>query len=331
VVFSWLGIDLFANPEALLLLVIIPVYFFWYFRFFRKQRLVIRLSYDPNELGTPDSYMSLLRWLPRGLQLVSIVLLIIAMARPQTADELVQSKAEGIDIMLLMDISGSMEADDFPPNRLEVAKGTAIHFIKQRVHDQIGLILFGQQALNYAPLTLDQDYLARMVRNIDFGLLPRQGTAIGMAIGQGINRLEESPNPSKVMVLLTDGANNRGELDPITAARIARDKGIRIYTIGLGRTLYQYGSDPQNGGNDLDEGTLERIASITYGRYFKASQPDRLKQIFDEISRLETGEVEDLSYRFVQDRYPLFVKVSIILLGISFLLMLTFLYNPLEH
>lgn len=336
---TWLGIDLFANEEALLLLLLIPLYLFWYLRFYRQQRLVIRLSYDPVEMGQPRVNLTFLRWLPRGLQLLALALLILAIARPQSADEVVQRKTEGIDIMITLDVSGSMEADDFSPNRLAVAKQTAVSFIEERSSDQIGLVIFAQNALTYAPLTLDHEYLARVVRSIDFGLLARQGTAIGTAVAMSLNRLEESNNPSQVIVLLTDGANNRGNIDPITAAKLAGKRGIRIYSIGIGQPLYQTAAaDAEETdvpdfipGQDLDEETLQSMASLTGGRFFRATNPHRLQEIFGEIATLETGEVEDLSYRIVQDRYPIFVKIAIILLGISFLLMLTFVYNPLEQ
>jgi Ca-activated chloride channel homolog len=338
---SWLGIDLFANPEALLLLLLIPLYLFWYLRFYRQQRLVIRLSYDPVEMGQPRLNLTFLRWVPRTSQLIALALLIVAIARPQSADEVVQRKTEGIDIVMTLDVSGSMEADDFSPNRLAVAKQTAVSFIEGRSSDQIGLVLFAQNALTYAPLTLDHEYLARVVRGIDFGLLPRQGTAIGTAVAMSLNRLEESGNPSQVIVLLTDGANNRGDIDPITAAKLAAKRGVRIYSIGIGQPLYQAVERLQETAEtdelplvpveDLDEETLQRMADLTGGQFFRATDPNRLREIFTEIATLETGEVEDLSYRIVQDRYPIFVKVAIILLGISFVLMLTFVYNPLEQ
>lgn len=336
---TWLGIDLFANPEALLLLLLIPLYLFWYSRFYRQQRLVIRLSYDPVELGQSQSSLTLLRWLPRGLQLLALVLLIVAIARPQSADEVVQRKAEGIDIMLTLDVSGSMETDDFSPNRLAVAKRMASSFVENRNSDQIGLVLFAQQALTYAPLTLDHEYLTRLIGEVDFGLLSRQGTAIGSAVAMSLTRLAESNNPSQVIVLLTDGANNRGKIDPITAAKLAARRSVRIYTVGIGQPLYQratQGADTLSQANslpgqDLDEQTLQRMADLSGGRFFRATNSQRLRDIFAEIATLETGEVEDLSYRIVQDRYPIFVKIAIILLGISFLLMLTFVYNPLEQ
>ncbi|MEM9983667.1 MAG: VWA domain-containing protein, partial [Bacteroidota bacterium] len=302
---TWLGIDLFANPEALLLLTLIPAYLFWYARYYRRQRLVIRLSYDPVKLKKPTLDLAMLRHLPRALQLMAIAMLVIAIARPQAADEVSQRKAEGIDIVIALDVSGSMEADDFAPNRLEVAKRNAKAFIQGRNSDQIGLVLFASEALSYAPISLDHAFLERLVDDVDFGMLPRQGTAMGNAIATSINRLGSGSNPSQVIILLTDGANNQGEIDPISAAKLAREKNIRIYSIGIGRELYQLVS----GGNtesDLDEATLKRIADITSGKFYRATAPERLKSIFEEISQLETGQVQDLSYRIVQDRYPIF-------------------------
>ncbi len=328
---TWLGIDLFANPEALLLLLLIPAYLFWYWRYYRRQRLVIRLSYDPVKLKPPKIDLSFLRQVPRLLQVGALALLIVAIARPQTADEVTQRKAEGIDIVLALDVSGSMEADDFVPNRLEVAKFNARSFVEGRSSDQIGLVLFAAEALSYAPLSLDHAFLMQMIDEVSFGMLPRQGTAIGSAIATALNRLSSGTNPSQVIVLLTDGANNRGEIDPISAAQLAASRDIRIYCIGIGRELYQMDSTARLTESDLDEETLQRMADLTKGKFFRATDPHRLEAIFTEISRLETGQIEDLSYRVVKDRYPIFVKIAILMLGLSFLLMLTFIYNPLEQ
>ncbi|MCI4667221.1 MAG: VWA domain-containing protein [Bacteroidia bacterium] len=329
---KWLGIDLFANPEALFLLLLIPLYLFWYIRFYQKQRLVIRLSYDPLSLEKRKYNLSLLRLLPRLLQLGAIALMIIAVARPQSADEVINEKVEGIDIMLLLDISGSMESDDYPPSRLEVAKSNAVRFIKGRKQDRIGLVLFAAEALSYSPLTLDHSYLSRQVRQVSFGMISPQGTAIGEALAAGINRMEYSENGSKVMILLTDGANNAGQLSPISAAKLANERGIRTYAIGMGRrSTVTKAADNNLPLPDLDEKTLRKIAQITGGNFYRASDPTRLQQIFTEISQLETRKIQNISYRHVQDRYPIFVKMAIIILGISFLLMLTFIYNPLEQ
>lgn len=328
---SLLGIDLFANPEALLLLLMIPVYIFWYMRYFRKQRLVIRLSYDPTLLRKPGINLSFLRMVPRVLQLLGITFLILAIARPQSSRDIVEIVSPGVDIMLLLDTSGSMEADDFPPDRLTAAKETATAFIDGRKNDRIGIVLFAENALSYAPLTLDYDLLKKMISAIGFNTLPMQGTAMGQAVAVGINRMRDSDNPSKIMVLLTDGANNRGEIDPISASRLAASFGIRIYCIGIGKPQGSITPASQGQSADLDEETLMTMAGNTGGKFFHASDPQRLRQIFEEISEMEKAEIRESVYREVSDHYPLFVKIGIILLGLSFLMMLSFIYNPLEQ
>ncbi|MEM7375170.1 MAG: VWA domain-containing protein [Bacteroidota bacterium] len=327
---SWLGIESFANPEALVLLLLIPVYIFWYMRYYRKQRLVIRLSYDPAKLHQPDQKLSLLRMIPRGFQLIALGLLILAIARPQASNDVVEQDIEGIDIMMVMDVSGSMEAQDYLPNRLEVAKQTATTFIEGRKYDQIGLVLFASEALSYAPLTLDHDFLKRMIKSINFNLLPRQGTAIGTAVSMGINRMKESQSPSKVMVLLTDGANNRGEIDPITSARLAAANGIRLYCIGIGRSVPNM-QKTGLGSSGLDERTLERMATLADGNFYRVSNMRGLEQVFEEISRLETRQMPEVRFRQIKDQYPIFVKLAILFLIIAYLSMLTFIYNPLEQ
>lgn len=327
---SWLGIEYFAHPEVLLLLLLIPVYLFWYVRYYRKQRLVIRLSYDPAKLHAPNQDMALLRLVPRGFQVFALGLLIIALARPQSSREIIQQDVEGIDIMLVMDVSGSMEAQDYLPNRLEVAKETAVSFVEGRKHDQIGLVLFASEALSYAPLTLDYDFLTRMIKSISFNFLPRQGTAIGTAVSMGINRMRDSQSPSKVMVLLTDGANNRGDIDPITSARLAAANGIRLYCIGIGRAILNFQQTGQ-APSALDEQTLRRMASIADGEYYRVSNARSLERVFQEISRLETRTMPEMHFKQVKDQYQIFVKAAIVFLILAFLSMLTFAYNPLEQ
>ncbi|MEZ4772822.1 MAG: VWA domain-containing protein [Bacteroidia bacterium] len=328
---SLLGIDHFANPEALLLLLIIPMYLFWYLQYFRKQRLVIRLSYDPTKLQRPKVNLAFLRVLPRALQLIGIALIIVAISRPQTSREIVENQSPGVDIMLLLDTSGSMETKDFTPNRLEVAKQNAISFIDGRQNDQIGIVLFAENALSYTPLTLDYDLLRKMIEGINFNILPMQGTALGQAIAVSINRMRDSENPSRIMVLLTDGANNRGEIDPITASRLAASFNIRIYSIGIGKNNTPPQIAAQGGNSDLDEETLRQMAANTGGRFFRATDQERLKEIFEEISDMEKAEIKENVFRQVKDHYPIFVQVAIVLIACSFLLMLTFVYNPLEQ
>ncbi|GAB4406700.1 MAG: VWA domain-containing protein [Bacteroidia bacterium] len=322
---GWLGIDTWANPEALLLLALIPAYLFWYLRYYARQRLVIRLSYDPSEMHKPELSLTGLRMLPRILQLVAIALLILAIARPQRAGVATRMQAPGASIVLVLDVSGSMEMDDFVPNRLEAAKSMAAAFVAERPNDQIGVVLFAAEALSYVPLTTDHDYLIRQLRAVNFTLLPRQGTVLGTAAAVAINQLRDVEGSSRVIILLSDGGTNRGQMDPVAAARLARDYQIRLYCIGLGQPAAEAGEAP------LDETLLRRMAAAAGGRFYHASHTGNLERILREISAQETQPVEASQFRRVEDRYPLFVELAIVLLGISFALMLTFLYNPLEQ
>ena len=250
-----------------------------------------------------------------------MVALVIAIARPQASREMVRPKSEGMDIMLLLDTSESMRSTDFPPNRLEVAKKTASQFIEGRKSDRMGIILFAENALNYAPLTSDRAMLQEMIKDIKSNIMPQRGTALGTAVAVGINRMRSSESASRVMILLTDGAHNRGQLDPISAAKLARRHGIRLYCIGIGS------------GRDvgLDEQSLRKMAQLGNGRYFLANNEAMLGDIFQDISQLEKSVINQNPLRQTIDHYPIFLKAAIILMGLAFLLMLSFMYNPLEQ
>jgi len=326
-------IDTFATPEALVLLLFIPAYIVWYFTRYDQKRLRVKLSYDPADFQQKSSFVVWLRYLPFFLQIVAMSLLIVALARPQTATDIIQKDAEGIDIMLLLDTSGSMETEDFPPNRLEVAKKTAISFVEGRISDRIGLVLFAADAFNYVPLTLDYDLLKNMIEDINFKMIPKEGTAIGSAIAVGINHMRDSKTPSKVIVLLTDGANNRGQIDPITASKLAKRFNIKMYCIGVGKE--NKGNNSAHASHlvksDLDETTLRKIADITGGRFFRSTDSQSLKEIFQQISEMERVEITNHVFRDITDHYPIFLGSSIVCFGLTFLLMLSFFYNPLEQ
>lgn len=321
---TWLQINHFANPEALPLLLLLGLYGFWYLRYFRKQRLVIRLSYDPMQLQRPTLDLAWLRVIPRVLQLTAIGLMILALARPQRAEEATRRLAPGTDIMLALDLSGSMATQDLAPNRLEAAKRTAIDLVRTRPYDQIGMVLFSTQALGYVPLTRDHDYLIRQIEAVTLTLLPPQGTNLGAAVAMSINQLQAHRRPAQAIILLTDGAANTGEIDPGAAARLAVDFGVRLYCVGIG-------SPRQSDEVPLAEATLQRMASLAGGRYYRATSTESLQAMMKEISRLETRQIASEPVRRVQDFYPLLLQVAIGLLGISFLSMLTFMYNPLEQ
>ena len=326
-------IDQFAYSWLLLLLAVIPIYLGWYFLYYNKRRLVIRLSYNPAKLKAPKPYIATLRHLPLLFQLLGLAALIVAFARPQTASQVVERNAEGIDMMLVMDVSGSMEEHDFDPNRLEVAKENAIAFLKMRNGDRVGMVLFAEDAFSYAPLTLDYIWLQKMIADIRFDIVPRQGTAIGSALSIGINRLRDSKSPSKVIILFTDGENNRGEIDPLTAARLAAAYHIKIYTIGIGKKAYIRSSFEGNKTvfSDIDQASLQKIATLTQGKFYRAEDAQTLKDIFAEISAMEKITLNEDIYKDVQDIYPFFLKWAIAFLCVAIALMLTFMYNPLEQ
>lgn len=324
--------NLFDDPWFLLLLLFIPAYLFWYVWWYAPRRLVVPLSYDPNKLAPPKFDLSFLRVAPHVINMVAIFFMVIALARPITRNERQNRFTEGIDIMLILDTSGSMETDDFKPNRLEVAKETAIDFIKGRTGDQIGIVLFAEDAFGYSPLTLDYDLLKTNIEAIDSDIMPKEGTAMGSAIAVGINKMSQHDSPSKVMILLTDGASNRGEIEPITAAGLAKDNGIKIYTIGIGKENYKKQTvfGVQTISSDLNEESLQEVADITSGKFFRSENKSSLESIFDEISRLEKVEIKGEVITEKEDHYGGILLIAGILMGASLLIALTFVYNPLE-
>lgn len=245
-----------------------------------------------------------LRWLPQAARVGGLLLAAIALARPQSASTSNEITSQGIDIMLVLDVSGSMKAEDFRPNnRLYVAKQVIHEFIEGRTNDRIGLIVFAGQSFTQCPLTLDYRVLTGFLDKIDFEMV-EDGTAIGMAIANAVNRLRESTSKSKIIILLTDGVNNRGQIEPLTAAEIARTMGVKIYSIGVGKpgnAMYPV-DDPVFGKryvylpNDLDEESLKRIADRTNGRYYRAQSEAMLEQIYREIGMLEKTEVKIREY-----------------------------------
>jgi Ca-activated chloride channel family protein len=316
---------------VLLALWFIPIYLGWYYYYYRKRRLIVKSSYDPTRFQAASPWVSL-RYLPLFLQLIGLFWLIIALARPQSSENIIERSAEGIDIMLVLDVSGSMETEDFPPNRLAVAKENAIKFIDDRKGDRIGLTLFAEDAFSYAPLTLDYIWLKKLINDINFHTLPKQGTAMGTAMAIALNRLLESKSASKVMVVFTDGANNRGEMDPLTAARLGGTHKIRIYTVGIGKPSFvrQTVNGPETVRSDLDEETLEKVATYTEGKYFRADRPEKLSEILAEISSLEKNKMNEDVFRDIRDVYPFFIKLAIVFFLLAFLFMLSPFYNPLE-
>ncbi len=318
----------FANPEFLFLLLILPVMLFWYLRRSLRSRSTVRYSDIAliKEVGT--SSRQRYRHLLFLLRLAALALMIIAFARPQAGSREEEMITEGIDIVLSMDISSSMLAEDFQPkNRLEAAKLVAADFIKGRSNDRIGMVVFAGQSFTQCPLTLDYGILLKFLEEIHIGQI-EDGTAIGMGLGTSINRLRDSKAKSKVVILLTDGQNNRGELDPITAARIAKSFNIRVYTIGAGskgEALYPV-DDPIFGRRyvrmpvNIDEELLRRVADITGGQYFRATDKSSLERIYKEISEMEKTKIEVKQYTRYRELFSRYLIAALILLALEVIL-----------
>jgi Ca-activated chloride channel family protein len=275
-----------------------------------------------------------LRHLPFILRMLALVLLTVAMARPQAGQSEEEVLTEGIDIMLALDVSGSMRTEDFrPKNRLVVAKDVVAMFVHGRRNDRIGLVAFAANAYTRCPLTLDYGVLLDLLERTDFATREEDGTAIGMGLSTAAARLKDSAAKSKVIILLTDGRNNRGQIDPLTAARVAQALGIKVYTIGVGKegeAPYPI-DDPLMGRRyimvtaDIDEEVLRGIATPTGGQYFRATDSKSLKGIFERIDRLERTEMQVRGYTRRAERFAAFLYPGAILIGIELLLGATFM------
>ena len=289
----------FASPYYLWLLALIAPMIAYYVWRVRQGGAAIQISTVEGVLRAPKSVRYYLRHLPFVLRTAAYALLVVALARPQNIEQNVRTSTEGIDIMLSIDVSGSMLARDFKPDRITAAKEVAASFISDRVGDRLGLVVFAGEAFTQSPLTTDQSTLQTLLARIRSGLI-EDGTAIGNGLATAINRLRESEAKSKVIILLTDGINNRGEIAPMTAAEIARAQGIRVYTIGVGsRGTAPYPAVDMFGNMtfinqkvEIDEKTLTEIARLTGGRYFRATDKEKLQAIYDEINQLEKSRVE---------------------------------------
>lgn len=280
-------------------------------------------------------YTSYLRFVPPLFLMLSLALMFVALARPQKSNEKVEQWTEGIDIMVTMDISESMKIEDFRPNRLEAAKTVARDFIDGRFQDRIGLVVFSGEAYSRCPLTTDYDLLRSYINDINFDLIQKTGTAIGSSIAVSINRMRDSESKSKVMILLSDGDNNAGNIDPITAAKLAQAYDIKIYTIAIGKEgRVPYGTDlfgrVRYIDNSLDESTLREIANIGKGKFYRVDNNEALSQVFAEIDELEKAEIKESRYKDITDFYFPYLIWSIVFLLIWLLLKSTFLTSALR-
>ena len=317
----------FASPYYLWLLsALVPMIAYYVWRTLQGGAS-IQISSVEGVVRAPKTVRYWLRHLPFVLRLAALALLIVALARPQDVERLSRTNTEGIDIMLAIDVSGSMLARDFRPDRITAAKEVAGSFIADRYGDRIGLVAFAGEAFTQSPLTTDQGTLQTLLARIRSGLI-EDGTAIGNGLATAINRLRESDAKSKVIILLTDGVNNRGEIAPVMAAEIAKEQGIRVYTIGVGSR----GTAPTPAidmfGNmtfvqakvEIDEKTLQEIADATGGRYFRATDNEKLRAIYDEINRLEKSKVEVADFTTYTEEYLRWVLAALALLAAEFLI-----------
>ena len=318
----------FASPHYLWLLTLLAPMIAYYVWRTMQGGAAIQISTVEGVARAPKSVRYYLRHLPFALRAAAFGLLVVALARPQQIEQNVRTSSEGIDIMLAIDVSASMLARDFEPDRITAAKEVAGSFISDRYGDRIGLVAFAAEAFTQSPLTTDQSTLQTLLSRIRSGVIDDSGTAIGNGLATAINRLRESDAKSKVVILLTDGVNNRGEITPITAAEIAKAQNIRVYTIGVGTEgMAPYPAVDMFGNItfvkqkvEIDEKTLTAMAEMTGGRYFRATDNAKLKAIYDEINQLEKSKVEVTEHLSYHEQFLAWVLAALGLLLAEFLL-----------
>lgn len=321
---------IFINKEFFFLLFIPIALLIWYFFKSKKNTSEIVFS-DLHSLKKTKTIKNKLIHLTYLFKICALILLIIALARPQSSTNWEESTTEGIDIILSMDISGSMLAEDLKPNRLEASKEVAMDFISKRANDRVGLVIFSGESFTQCPLTTDHNVLINLFKDVKSGMV-EDGTAIGMGLATAVNRLKESDAISKVIILLTDGVNNKGVVAPFTAAEIAKKFGIRVYTIGVGTEGYApypfqtpFGIQYQDVEVQIDEETLQNIATVTDGKYFRATNNSKLKEIYKDIDKLEKSKIEVTEFHKRSEEFNKFAIPALLLLVLGFILEKTYL------
>ncbi|MDN5348716.1 MAG: Ca-activated chloride channel [Bacteroidales bacterium] len=316
----------FANPELLYLLLIIPAAIVWYVFRTNKQQAFLQFSDTSAMADLAKNWKVIFRHSLFALRWMAIGLIIIALARPQTSSSSQNMTIEGIDIVMALDVSGSMLARDLKPDRLEASKAVASSFIKDRPNDRIGLVIFSGETFTQVPLTTDHSILLNMFKDIKSGMI-EDGTAIGDGLATAVTRLKDSRAISKVVILLTDGVNNAGSVDPMTAAEIAKVFGVRVYTIGVGSfgtapypVQTPFGIQLRDMKVEIDEDLLQNIATQTDGRYFRATTNQKLEDIYAEIDKLERSKIEVTEFKRKHEEFLPLVLLAFGLLLAEFLL-----------
>ena len=310
----------FHNPEYLILLLLLIPVVFWYVWEMHKSDASLQISSHQNLIQFSKSKKIKLRHIPFILRLLALTTIIVALARPQASNSWRTENTEGIDIMMAQDISGTMLAEDLKPNRLEASKTVASEFILSRPNDNIGLVLFAAESFTQCPLTIDHAVLINLFNSVNYGMI-EDGTAIGLGLANAINRIKDSQAKSKVIILLTDGSNNRGDIAPITAAEIAKTFGVRIYTIGVGtRGIVNIpvptplGIQYQQMDSQFDEKSLREIAELTGGQYYSATDNSKLRKIYQDIDKLEKTKISVKEYSKKDEQFFWFSLLALIFL-----------------
>ena len=327
----------FANPQFFWLLLVLPLMVAWYVYWNKKSKPNVTLS-STIAFKKISSWKDYLYHFLFALRLLAVALIIIALARPQTHSENAQTKiTDGIDIVMAIDVSSSMLSQDLKPNRFEALKKVASQFVKDRPNDRIGLVVYAGESYTKTPVTTDKRIILSSLAELTYGQV-EDGTAIGMGLATAVNRLKESKAKSRVIILLTDGVNNTGVIDPLIAAELAAEYGIKVYTVGIGTNgmaLSPYALNPDGSimyrmlQVEIDESLMKKIAQITHGRYFRATNNQKLQQIYDEINKLETSKIEEFKYTEVDEKFRLLVIIATVLLLIEFLLKHTVFRNEI--
>jgi Ca-activated chloride channel homolog len=320
------GIE-FLNKEFFWLLLLLPLLILWYILKNNKQTAELKIS-SLKGFKVTNSWMPKLKHGLFALRLLALVLLITALARPQTVDVSSKTKTtRGIDIVMAIDVSGSMRAEDLRPNRLEALKRVAAEFILERPNDRIGLVEYAGESYTKTPITSDKAIVLRSLKEINFNTVLEDGTAIGTGLGTAVNRLKDSKAKGKVIILLTDGVNNSGFIDPKIASELAAEYDIKVYTIGLGTNgMAMYPAMTRNGDIqrirvqvEIDEELLKEIAKVTGGKYFRATNNNKLAEIYDEINKLEKTEIEEFKFYNYEEKYRSLVLLAGLLLLLELL------------